>query len=94
MSKNSHKNKENILHEERMREVAREFDFGSGSEVFIKSHKDKNDKKGRITYFFSSQLPKINLGLKTTKKQLEVECSSVDLDNQSLLHYLFKRNKS
>jgi hypothetical protein len=91
MPQNSPK-KTNSTSEERIREIARDFDFGDGSEVIITSYKSKADKEERITYLFSSQLPKLSLDSKIAKKELEIECSSADEDNQSLLHYLFKKN--
>lgn len=91
MPKNKPKTSKDELRDENMREMARGFDFGSGAEVSITSHSSPEDKKGAVTYFFSSKLPKADIGSKKIKKELEIECSSTDKDNQSLLHFLFKK---
>ena len=93
MPQNSHKNKRDLLIEEKAREAAREFDFGNGSEVIIGNPRSSDNPKGQINYFFSSRLPKLNIGSKIAKRELEIECSSTDEDNQSLLHLLFKENR-
>ena len=83
--------------DERMREAIRknckDCDLGDGIEVILASHKDETDRQGTATHFFTSRIPKLQIKSRTTKKTLEVEMSSVEADNQSLLHFLFKKSK-
>ncbi|MDD5040203.1 MAG: hypothetical protein PHY34_03555 [Patescibacteria group bacterium] len=80
--------------EERMRETIRKsFDFGNGAEVLIASHKSASDEQGTVSHFFTSRIPKLQIKSRNVQKTINVEMSSVEEDNQSLLHFLFKKSK-
>jgi hypothetical protein len=83
--------------DERMREVIRkvsqDFDVGEGVEVILGS-KDGSDKPKTISHFFTSRVPKLQIKSRNMQKTLEVEMSSVEEENQSLLHFLFKKSKN
>lgn len=82
------------LNEEMWDVVRKNFDFGGGAELSITSHKSKNDKQGVVSHFFSSRMPKLKIKSKTTKERMiDVEISSIEEDNQSLLHFLFKKSR-
>jgi len=81
--------------DERMREIIRQdFDFGEGAEVFLSSSKDGTDKTRTVSHFFTSRIPKLEIKSRGVNKVLDVEMSSVEEDNQSLLHHLFKKTRS
>ena|SRR3989338_7864267 len=85
---------EKEVSDERMREIIRkDFDFGKGAEVFITSRKDASDKEGTISHFFTSRIPKLQIKSRNTQKTIDIEMSSVEEDNQSLLHFLFTKSK-
>lgn len=78
--------------DERMRETIRQnFDFGEGAEVILSSSKDGTDKTRTISHFFTSRIPKLQIKSRNMQKTLDVEMSSVEEDNQSLLHHLSKK---
>lgn len=80
--------------EERLRETIRKnFDNGSGAEVLLGSNSDGSDKPATIHRFFSSKVPKLHIKSGNIGKTIDVEMSSVEEDNQSLLHYLFKKSE-
>lgn len=77
--------------DERMRELSREFDYdGKGAEVFLGSNDGKTET---VSHFFTSRIPKLQIKSRNMRKTLEVEMSSVEEENQSLLHFLFKKSK-
>lgn len=77
---------------EAIRKNCKDFDVGDGVEVVLSS-KNKADGREMVSHFFTSRIPKLQIKSRTTKKTLEVEMSSVEADNQSLLHFLFKKSK-
>ena len=88
-------NKPNMVDEEkaneRMRETIRKnFDFGEGAEVILGSNDGKSEK---VSHFFSSRIPKLQIKSRNVQKTIDVEMSSVEEENQSLLHLLFKKTK-
>jgi hypothetical protein len=78
---------------EAIRKNCKDYDFGNGVEVTLTYRKDEADKQGTVTHFFTSSIPKLQIKSRTTERNLEVEMSSVEADNQSLLHFLFKKSK-
>ena len=79
--------------DEKMREVIRNnFDYGEGAEVILGS-KSGPDKQETITHFFTSRIPKLQIKSRSAQRTIDVEMSSVEEDNQSLLHLLFKKSK-
>lgn len=79
------------IEDERMRETIRK-NLGQNTEVIF-SHKDDTDKTETVTHFFTSRIPKIQIKARNIQKTLDVEMSSVEEDNQSLLHHLFRKTK-
>lgn len=79
---------------ETIRRNSKDFDFGEGVEVLIAS-KNASDKEKTVSHFFTSRIPKLKIKSRNMEKTLDVEMSSVEEENQSLLHFLFKKsNKS
>jgi len=77
--------------DERMRETIRKnFDYGEGAEVILGSNDGKSET---VSHFFTSRIPKLQIKSRNMEKTLDVEMSSVEEDNQSLLHFLFKKSK-
>jgi hypothetical protein len=64
------------------------FDSGNGLTITIGNSNDKNDKMN-ITYHYSNKLDKLNIkGIK-----MIVAVSSVETENQELLHFLLKKSR-
>jgi|GEM_PF-6652453 len=75
--------------------VRRDFDFvGLGAEFSITSCKSKDDKEGTVSRFYSSRMPKLQIKSKNIPaRNIDVEISSMEEDNQSLLHFLFQKSR-
>jgi len=80
--------------DEGMRRVIRdnfkEFDRLGGVAVIISDNKP-GDKEETITQFFTSRIPDLHIKSRIMERNLDVEVSSVEEENQSLLHFLFKK---
>jgi len=80
--------------DEGMRQVIRDnfkdFDRIGGVEVIVSENKP-TEKDETITHFFTSRIPDLRIKSRTTERTLNVEISSVEEENQSLLHFLFKK---
>lgn len=63
------------------------------ADLTLTDHKDANDKQGTITHYFTSQMPKLVIKSGKIERILDVEMSSVEVENQSLLHFLFNKSK-
>jgi hypothetical protein len=62
-----------------------------GEKVDFSIESTKKGEKGKITYCFSSAIPKIKIDNKNVS--LDVEFSSMEQDNEKLLHFLFDKTK-
>lgn len=80
--------------DEGMRRVIRDnfkdFDRIGGVEVIISENKP-TDKEETITHFFTSRIPSLRIKSRAMERNLDVEMSSIEEENQSLLHFLFKK---
>lgn len=79
---------------ETIRKNCKDFDCGEGVEVLISSRKNEADEQGTVSHFFTSRIPKLQIKSRNVQKTIDVEMSSVEEENQSLLHFLFKKSKS
>lgn len=68
--------------------LERDFDFGNGVSLTIES---SNGKTGKMdtTYHYSNKLEK----LETKGGKITVAVSSIEAENQELLHFLLKKSR-
>ncbi len=74
--------------EERIRKNIRKLDRGDGVDFSI------TNSEGKVTRFFSSRNPKLVSNTANATRELEVEVSSVENENNELLHYLFQETRA
>lgn len=94
MSKHTHKSNSNPRDntQERISKKAREIQERLGLPDIEVYTGTKIEGKERIKTYHSTKFPKVNIGLK--KQPLEIEVSSIDQENESLLHLLFNKAQS
>jgi len=63
-----------------------------GEKVDFSIESTKRGEEGRITYCFSSAISEIKIDNKNIS--LDVEFSSMEQDNEKLLHFLFDKTKN
>ena len=68
--------------------LERDFDFGNGVTLTIESSNGKTGKND-VTYHYSSKLKK----LETKGGQISVAVSSMETENQEILHFLLKKSR-
>lgn len=76
------------LDDQYLENFERDFDFGNGVSLTIETSNPKTGKND-TTYHYSTKLDK----LKTKGGELSVAVSSIEAENQELLHFLFKKSR-
>lgn len=46
---------------------------------------------GEVTHYFNNKLPTLKIDTLNAEREIEVEVSSVEAENDHLLHYLYRR---
>ena len=46
---------------------------------------------GEVTHYFNDKLPALKIDTLNAEREIEVEVSSVEVENNQLLHYLYRR---
>jgi glutamate 5-kinase len=83
----ANKNKKS-LSDEHIAKIESKFDTGKGVAITIESSNPKTGKND-VTYHYTNKLDKIN----TKMTDLTVAVSSIEADNEELLHFLLKKSR-
>lgn len=65
------------------------FDFGNGATFAITTRQSPEDKEFVVNSFYTNKLPKLKIGT----REISVEVSSTEQEDQDLLHFLSKKVK-
>lgn len=80
------KNGKRYVSESILQKIKEKFDFGRGVEITLSTRHP--DTGTTYDYYFSSKLPKLEVKTTTGKRLIDVEVSSIEEEDQKLLHYL------
>jgi len=86
------KNKEIIERERRMYDSIRSLDKGEG--IYVVTGSPLHTGKVKVDFFFSNNIPKLEITTLGIKRVIEVSYSSVANDNKELLHFLYGKTRS
>lgn len=79
---------------EDVREMLRkQFDFGDDYSAHLETRYPSTNQPGKITRFYTSRIPKLQIKSSNSTRIIDVELSSAEEDNEALLHYLFTKSK-
>lgn len=89
MDKKQQKQKRNYLDDDILEKLKKKFDFGNGVDISI-GYKVPGEEEV-TTFAYTTKNPKIEIKTGGAKRLIEVEVSSIEQDNEKLLHFLHRK---
>ena len=87
--KNKKENNKKLSNMDFWSDFTKKFDSGNGVTTAITTRESKDSKEVTVNSFFTNKLPKLKIGT----REISVEVSSTEQEDQDLLHFLSKKVK-